>query len=295
MVKERLFLIFNPNSGKGKRAGTLRRIQDCLSGQFHVELNITTSRDQARRTAEKITSVHKKPLIVVAGGDGTINDIINGCRMDNIVLGLIPAGTANIIALQLGIPLTIKDSCAIIKNRVTRKIDIGLANRTRFIFCAGLGFDGNVVKSVKLEHKLLLGQSVYLLQAVKTLMKLRPFHSMVIIDGQKVFDGPVFQVIIGKSNYYAGKFALFKDASLSNGYFDVALFTHPNKLRFTLGCVSFFMRRNDTQRLLFRGKNIIVQTIEPVPTQLDGDLADDTPVEFQLIGQTLEVLVPAGV
>jgi diacylglycerol kinase family enzyme len=118
---------------------------------------------------------------------------------------------------------------------------------------------------------------------------------MVIIDGQKVFDGPVFQVIIGKSNYYAGKFALFKDASLSNGYFDVALFTHPNKLRFTLGCVRFFMRRNDTQRLLFRGKNIIVQTIEPVPTQLDGDLADDTPVEFQLIGQTLEVLVPAGV
>ena len=137
-----------------------------------------------------------------------------------------------------------------------------------------------------------MGQSVYLLQAVKTLIGYSPFYSKLIIDGNEVFNGYVFEVIIAKSKYYAGTFALFKDASLSNGFFDIAVFTHPSKLSFSIGCLRFFMGINDVHRHLYRGKNIIVQTSDPVPVQFDGDRADTTPSKFRLIPATLEVIVP---
>lgn len=290
-VKKKLYLIFNPNSGKGKNKQTLPAILTHLSDFFDVEVSLSQSRMHARELARSITSSQNRPLIVAAGGDGTISDIVNGCRLDNVTLGIVPIGSVNIIADQLGIPSSINESCALIKKESSQQIDISSANALRFVFGAGVGFDGKVIEQVNLKHKLMLGKSIYCWTAMKVLPRFSPYEAEVVIDGKKVFSGRIFQVIVGKSRLYAG-FSLFHTASLFNGLFDVAIFTHRTKSSFVHGYLNCFMHIKDKKLHFFRGRSIRVSTDRPVPYHIDGDDGNSTPVEFSLLPQSLKVIVP---
>ena len=291
-MKQNLHLLFNPHSGAGKKAGTLDKIRSYLDPHFTMRIHISKSRAEARSITESICSSSDTPCIAVAGGDGTISDVLNGCDLTKTTLGIIPVGTVNIVARELGIPLDIERACKVIRQGTRTTIDVTTANNRRFIFGVGVGFDAKIVHNVTLEKKLKFGKMSYALETFNTVKSFQPFAAKIRVDDTVIHDGPVFNVIIGKSKLYAGKYTLFPEASLDNGVIDAALFTHPGKLRFMTGCAKFFLKLRDSHISLIRGKKIEVLTGEKIPMQIDGDAEGFSPVAFQIDAQKLSLFAP---
>jgi len=291
--KTKLHLIFNPNSGKGKKQGVLDDIKSMLKDSFEIDVTISKSREQARLTAQKITNNETNPVILVAGGDGTVNDVINGCNLQNVTLGILPTGTINIVTRELNIPQDIKQACQLLKTANTKPLDIPTANSIRFMFGAGIGFDAQVIESINLKHKLLLGKAVYGIESFKQFFSFQPFEAKIKIDGKNVFSGNIFEIIVGKSKLYAGKYVLFPEASFDNEIIDVAVFAHTGRINFGAGFFKFFAHMKDKKRLYFRGKKIEIMTEKNVPYHVDGDVGDSTPVRFSIEKNPLNVFVPS--
>ena len=292
MKKDKLHLIFNPNSGQGKRQGTLETIQNILSQTYDLETTISNSRQQARDTARMVTSSQPGTLLVASGGDGTINDVLNGCDLASpVTLGIIPTGTVNIVAREINIPLKLADACQCLAQRVTKAVDVSVANKIRFLFATGVGFDADIIENVNLRLKLILGKGVYAVNALKLMGTYKPFNVQVSVDGNLCYDGPSFEVIVGKSKNYAGKFLLFPEAEFDNGLLDIAVFTHKSKPSLMMGCTKFFLGTHDAKRLHFQGKTISVKTDRPVPYHVDGDTGSDAPVDFSIEKTPVHLIV----
>lgn len=292
MKKQKLHLIFNPNSGKGKKRGILETIKNTLADDFDLDLIVSTSRKMARDTAQEITKTRRNAYIAVAGGDGTINDVLNGCDLSSgVTMGLLPTGTVNIVAKELGIPETVTDACACLKNKIEKPVDVSVANKIRFLFGAGIGFDADIIENVDLKQKLVLGKGVYALNAFKLMSGYKPFPATVSVDGKVCYEGTSFEIIVGKSKYYAGKFLLFPDASFDNGLLDIAIFAHQSKPGFAFGCVKFFLRARDAKRFHFQGKTISIKTQWPVAYHVDGDTGASAPVDFRIEKEPLRLVV----
>lgn len=290
--KQKLYLIYNPNSGLGKRKSTLFSIVQCFQDKFDLIIRVSVSREHARDIAKEITSSENNPIVVVAGGDGTVNDIVNGANLNNIILGIIPAGSVNVIAGELGIAQNIKKACEVIANKKIDRIDVSLANDIRFIFCAGLGFDAYIIKNVSLKSKLLFGKSVYGWEFIRRLKDFVPFDAQIMVDGKKVYEGRLFECIAGKSRCYAGKFILFPDASMKNGKIELVALTHQSKASFLSGCFKFFTGRNDPDFRYWRGDRIEVVTKNKIHYHVDGDNGCLSPVTFRLESPKLNIIVP---
>ena len=291
--KTKLHLIFNPNSGKGKKQGVLDDIKTVLKNNFELDITVSKSREQARLTSQKITNNQTNPVILVAGGDGTVNDVINGCNLQNVTLGILPTGTINIVTRELNIPQNIKKACEFLKKARIKPLDIPTANSIRFMFGAGIGFDAQVIENIDLKHKLLFGKAVYGIESFKQFFSFKPFEAKIKVDGKNVFSGTIFEIIVGKSKLYAGKYVLFPEASFHNGVMDIAVFAHTGRISFGAGFFKFFAHINDTKRLYFRGKKIEIMTTKNIPYHVDGDVGDSTPVRFSIEKNPLNVLVPS--
>lgn len=293
-MKKPLHLIFNPHSGLGKKAGTLEMIRESLSKDFIVTEYISKSREQAAATAQTICSAEPRPVIAIAGGDGTLSDVLNGCTVSTVTLGIIPTGTVNIVAQELKLPLDIPAACRIIAQGAIRRIDIPTANGRRFMFGAGIGFDAEIVHNVTLETKLRLGKMSYALETLRTMRRFKPFETAVTVDGSAVYRGTAYTVIIGKSKLYAGKYVLFPEAAMDNGVLDVAVFHHLSLFKFASGCLKFFLKRPDACITLARGTCVEVSPAGTIPVQIDGDAEGFSPVTFRIAEQQLALFAPVS-
>lgn len=290
---KKVHLIYNPHSGRGKFKSTLRSILHHLGNHFDIELHVSHSRETAQTLARTITEQDTPQTILVAGGDGTINDVVNGAKVQNLRLGIIPVGSVNVIAYDLKIPSNIKKACEIIKNNdTTAPLDICKANGYRFIFGAGAGFDAVVIENVGLEHKLLFGKMIYAWHSLRFLLTFKAFSGKIVCDGVELYNGKIFDVIVGQSNYYAGRFKLFDDASYTNDKMNCVVFTHDSLGGYIKGFLSFFCQIRDKQRIYFSGKRIEIITDQPVPFHTDGDEGGVTPVTFKVSKKKLNVIVP---
>ncbi len=292
-MKKKLHLIFNPHSGKGKFKHTLPSIINNLKPYFDLDVNVSPSREKTRQIAKEISTSKHNPIIAAAGGDGLINEIINGADYKNIVLGIIPIGTANILAKELNIPHNIKNACLCIKDGYQKLIDVNTINNTRFVFSAGIGFDAQIIKSIKLHNKLIFGKLIYIWKFLHLFSKIQSFNTTLKIDGQQVFEGDIFNLIIGKSRYYGGKIVLFPKAGVDNGFLEIAVFTHPTSRKFFEGCVKFLFNKKDPYRKHWRAKEIQVITDQAVPIHVDGDDGSVTPAKISSDQKQLKVILPS--
>jgi len=290
--KKDLFLIYNPNSGKGKNTKTLDKIKRLLNDDFNLKVYVSNSRQSARDLAWQITSSCKNPLIVAAGGDGTINDIVNGCDINNVNIGILPVGTVNIIAKELGIEENLYKACEYIKKGNIAQIDVSKSNNIRFLFASGIGFDAQVVNNVSLKLKLMFGKLSYVIKSISVMFSFKPIDSIIINDNKQIFKGKFYQVIAGKTNIYAGNFKLFNDASLNNGLINLAVFSHPTKLSFVLGFIKFFISFNDKYIKRYQCRKIEIKTESLTPFHIDGDSGNISPVVIDVLETKLNVIVP---
>ena len=129
-------------------------------------------------------SVKKYDIVIAAGGDGTINEVVNGLAGSKIKMGIIPLGTANAFAAEFDIPFDVVKACGVIIKGKTKTIDLGIAKKRYFALCAGVGFDANTIKGVKLREKKLFGSFAFVLSGIRTLHKINNVIKNMIIRSE---------------------------------------------------------------------------------------------------------------
>jgi diacylglycerol kinase (ATP) len=283
-------IIGNPNSGRAGSKGYLERCVEILrSGGLSVEVLNTEHPDHATELA----SLAGDRLVVAAGGDGTINEVINGLGKE-ATLGILPLGTANVLARELGLPLDVKRACERILRGERTRIDLGVAtNREgverRFACMAGIGFDAHVVRAVTPSLKRRLRGLAFALMAFKVLAA-EDFPWVHVIHGDTTHITRF--AIVANAHRYGGVYRVSRSGLLTSGELEVVL----------VGRVSVLLRPDILGRILARRpldrsmRSFAATELHAcapdadVPVQLDGEVWGSLPMSFHVEPQALEVV-----
>ena len=221
-----MVIIFNPVAGR-RRAALLWRVLDVLVHNG-VRLDVAETRcsGDAACLAREAASRGEK-LVVAAGGDGTIAEVANGLLGTGVRLGVIPLGTANVLAHELALPFAPRAVAAALAFGRTRRLWPGLARGTNgarlFVQMLGVGFDAYVVHHLPLAMKRVFGRGAYVMEALRDTVSYRYAPITVRVDGA---ESQAASVIVSKGRFYAGRYLLAPDAIPEARGFSVSLFRH---------------------------------------------------------------------
>jgi len=286
-MSKNILVILNP-AANGERAKNTSALISRLLPEATIRFTHTPG--EARLLAAT-ASQDGFATIVACGGDGTMNEVVNGMVGQRLTLGVIPVGTANVFATDLGIPHRVEDSVEVIRRGKTRVIDLARANEHWFIQLAGVGLDAQIVKETSWESKKMLGPLSYLLTLVHSMNRPSP---RIRVEEEKLGTLEGAFVLVGNGRYYGGPFTLFPNGELGDGFLDVCVFQKQgflDLLRYMEGITSGrHTGFNDVH--YFQTKKIKVNADEPLPIEVDGEVIGSIPVEFTCHPQALSVLAP---
>jgi YegS/Rv2252/BmrU family lipid kinase len=230
--------------------------------------------------------------IVAAGGDGTIHEVVNGLAGTEAALGVLPLGTMNVFATELGLPTSDIQGCwEIIRSGTPRAVDLPSGNGRHFVQLAGVGLDAQVVKETSRAFKRTLGPLSYLISAAQVAARQPP--RLFIESPEAVTEEGSF-VLVGNGRLYGGPFPFFKQAVLDDGLLDVLVFKRLNYLQMVryLQDVIFSSQITSPEVEYFQTTSLRVTSEEAVPVELDGELIGNCPVDFKIRKQSLRVFAP---
>jgi YegS/Rv2252/BmrU family lipid kinase len=287
----RLKLILNPIAGGGYGVKILPEVVRCLERRgLEVEVFRTQKKGDAREEARN--SVDYK-TIVTMGGDGTFNEVINGTIGHDPPLGLIPLGTANVLARELRIPLDPVQAAHVIARGKTRTIDAGRADSRYFFLMAGIGFDAEVVRIMESNRRGGISMASYALPILKGIWNYKFPALDVEVDGKSVAKGAGF-VFVSNTRRYTGPLVITNRARVDDGLLDVFIFPGRDYLKFlkyAIGALFWIADRIKEVKYL-QGKEVRVSSSEEVLYQLDGDLGVPLPARFQVVPGAMNIIVP---
>lgn len=293
-VVKTLFIV-NPTSGRDRSAPLRRKLLDYVAKLPESDAVVLAGPEEAACVAREAAAKGYE-CVVVAGGDGTVNEVINGIGDDGPCLGIVPLGTGNVLAYELGLdPDDLDNSLSVIAAAKTRQFDLGLAGNRRFVLMAGFGFDAEVVRSVPPRAKGIFGRMAYAPNLVRESVRYRPSEFRLTLDDTQL-STTAYNVIICNCAAYAPGFRIAPDARPDDGVLDVLIFEHrpAMKLRF-LGWLSasLFMRwAADSAAVHYRAKRLRVQSTPAVKMQLDGDVRGESGVDIEVLPKVLRLIVP---
>ncbi|MDA0870855.1 MAG: diacylglycerol kinase family protein, partial [Proteobacteria bacterium] len=222
---KKICIIFNPKAGSSKLA-KLNKIIAELNKNNTVTLFETTAAGDATNIA-RTESAHFD-IVVAAGGDGTINEVVNGID-PNTPLAIIPMGTANIVAIEAGISNNSKAICAAINQGKTKRAYVSTINNKKFILMAGIGYDAKVVNNINPKLKKVFGKLIFALEGLKQFFKLKEFNITITSNSQTHHAN---WVLITNAKYYAGPHSITKRTNIFNEDLVCYLFQDLTKLSF---------------------------------------------------------------
>ncbi len=289
-------IIANPTSGNGGFPLQTRRFDETLAflrgHGWKVDLWYTQAAGEGEQLARKAV-IQKANLVIAAGGDGTINEIIQGLVGSETALGVLPNGTVNVWARELGIPLDDMRARSVLVNGQTRRIDLGCVNGRYFLLMVGIGFDGEVTHIVERKPLKRLGILGYTLAVLWLGPGYRGFPVVARIDGY-VVKTRALQIFAGNTQLYAGAVKFTWQAKCDDGLLDLCIVRKRN-LWGRLEVARDFLLRRERRRLWVHYdtfKTLKIETPEPVPFQIDGEAAGYTPAQFSVTPGILKVIVP---
>ena len=288
-IPRRYPLIFNPNA-RSEKGGKTQQFLMQHANRF--ALYATNSGQEAVDLARRFAD-EGEPVVIAAGGDGTLNAVVSGLAGSRTALGVMPAGTMNVFARELGIdPNSLPKALEVIEKGLIREVDLFSANGSPFVQMAGVGFDAKVIEETKWESKKMLGPLAYLLAAVKVL-GWKP-HELEIVTAEGHREKGV-AVLCGNGSLYGGQFRLFRNADNLDSKLDVIVFKEAG-YRFVLdalhGIAMGGIDLSDSTSY-FQSEGITVTCEREVPVQIDGELLGRfKKIEFRETSTRLRVLAP---
>ena len=230
-------------------------------------------------------------VVVAAGGDGTVNETINGLARSGLPLGLIPLGTANVLATEIGLRTDPASLARCVALGRPRPVTLGVANGRRFILMAGAGFDAHVVAGVSVPMKRRLGKGAYVLSTLRQLLVFTFPSYEVLIDNTAQHAA---SVIVANGRYYGGRFVCAPDASLESATLRVCLFERSGR-RATIGyALAMFTGRLPklSSYRVIEARRIEIRGRPGEPLQGDGDIIGELDVAIEVLPNALDLIYP---
>jgi len=289
--EEQILVILNPTAHGGRAGNWQKRI---ASLSRRIVIHRTEGEGDARRAARQGIQDGFR-VIVAAGGDGTINEVVNGlAQTKDVTLGILPVGTMNVFATELGLPANdLPAAWRVITEGKSRSIDFPRANGQYFVQLAGAGLDAEVVRQTTPDFKRALGPVSYLLTLAQVAARRPPEIHVIPVDGPR--RRGCF-VLVGNGRFYGGPFPLFKEARLDDGLLDVIIFqnqSHWDILRY-VQAIAFGNHPELPDVEYFQTCGLQLHSDDSVPVEIDGEWTGTLPCTIQLSGRQLTVLVPAA-
>ncbi|MCE9595242.1 MAG: NAD(+)/NADH kinase [Planctomycetes bacterium] len=288
----RALVIANPIAGRGLGETVGRDLLAGLSKlDVATELYLTKARGDARARLRDM----REPvdLVVSVGGDGSLREVLDGLMDPEIPVAMVPLGTANVLALDLGLERNVDRALEIIRGRRVQRLDVAHVNGHLSFLVTGVGFDGLVVREVERARNGPITKWSYSRAILRALRGYRAPKLKVELDGE-VQDGRFGLVLIANIIHYGGSLKLSSSRRLDDGRFEAYLFREADRndlLALALrGFVSELPGGKCTMRPCVRAK--ITCDDGPVPYQVDGDFRGETPVEFELLRRQYRILIP---
>jgi YegS/Rv2252/BmrU family lipid kinase len=298
-LRVRICVIFNP-AARGNKARRFRRHLDEMAQQSVFKAT-TGPGDAQRFAAEAVANGFN--LIVAAGGDGTVNEVLNGIAatpdgLQRARLGVLPLGTVNVFAREMKIPLRLEHAWKILRRGHEARIDLGCVDfrvedkpvRRYFMQLAGVGFDARAVELVSWQLKKNAGPVAYVVAGFQALVE-KQSRITVSADGEKLA-GEL--ALFGNGKFYGGPFEIFPGAVWDDGLLDVCVFPRVN-LPMLLRCApNFILRRKLPEQTVrrLRAKKFELTSETPASFELDGEWVGSLPATFSIEPKKLRVAVP---
>lgn len=288
-----ILLFVNPKSRQGEQY--IQEIEKWLYEHgFHI---IPHQFDPKKEKMKNVISRYaaQDPIVLVGGGDGSINEALPGLIDCQLPLLVIPLGTANNLARTLGIPSNFSEALQIVLQNNIRTVDVGLANKIPFINVIGLGLSTQVNRFVRSETKRWLGVFAFILTALKVALRMTPFRIRVEYDGQ-THHAFTWQVTICNGRNYGSGLTIHEDASLQDQTLH-GLSTEVKKWWHAFVLVPALLSgkyKSQDKVTIFEGKTMRLQTHHPMHVDIDGDIKTSTPLEVSVLPRALRVFVPHG-
>lgn len=291
-MKKKIKLLVNPKSGQ-------RNIDEYIPKVLYIftKHNFTVDMDileHEKDHIDKLKDVEQYDYVVVAGGDGTVNSIINSLVNKNISLGIIPTGTTNVLSMELKLPTNPYEAAYYISTKAKPKgFDVGKFGSKYFGLMVSYGFDAHTISKVDYSLKKIIGKYAYALAGFSTLFTYKPEPIYVDFFDNKPQKKGYF-VVVGNASFYGGKYSITPLAKMDDGLLDICIF----KKKGVLKSISYIMD-------VLKGTHIDSDDVEyfqvpkarlitkEIPGQIDGDLTKNEKdhVDIKVCPKAINILV----
>ena len=297
-------VIVNPIAGAGKTAKKWPQIVDLLrSLGMDFEHDLTEAPGHATELA-KSAAKNGCELVVSVGGDGTINEIVNGLydagSIGDVTLGIVSTGTGDDYIRTIGLSRSCMEASRCLTSPGRLTVDLGLVEYTSngqmqkrlFVNFAGLGFDAEIVRATTQEFKALGDTASYLMGLVTTLVVYKNKEISLIMDGE-VGERRICTVLMSNGKYGGGGMLTAPDADLGDGFFDVVIIgdlTKPDLLR-SLPRIYKGTHLTHPKVTVKRAREVEIRPVQPMAVQADGELLGEAPARFSVLPGALTIVV----
>ncbi|GLQ53213.1 lipid kinase [Devosia nitrariae] len=291
LARRRALMLVNPNARRGGE-GLDSLVARLAEGGVDAVVERFETPDEV--SADIVRRQHEADLVIVCGGDGTINSAAKGVLATGLPMGILPMGTANDLARTLAIPEDLLAAADIITAGATRRIDLGEVNGHPFFNVASIGVAADLARGLTREAKRRWGKLGYALAAIKVLASARPFSAQIISGSGRV-RVRTLQIAVGNGVHYGGGAIVHQDATIEDGHLDLYSLELRNVWKFGLMLGAF--RRGEHgawhEVRTVKDTEFDIRTRKPRPVNTDGDIVTTTPAHFVIRPSAVTVFAPA--
>jgi YegS/Rv2252/BmrU family lipid kinase len=297
----KILALLNPESGT-KNQKTLKKefIEAIEKYSVSYELLETSTIEEIYKAASEAADRNYETVIGI-GGDGTINMIINAIATKNIYLGIVPTGTANLLATALGIPIDVKKAVKIIFEGKKSTLDLGKINDKYFAITAGCGFDAAIMGNINKQSKKLFGYMAYVFEGIKQAVLPKRSVFLLDIDGKKVKKRAVNVLFVNTGNILGNFITLVPDASPSDGFLDICIYSPDHTGEYIPVLWNILTKQQYDEEhpaykmVHFKARQVKLKCRPRLPIQADGDLIGYPPVDISVCPDALKIHAPLKV
>lgn len=264
---------------------------------WDVTVSITERAGHATEVARE-AAAQLIDVVIANGGDGTINEVVNGLAGSETALAVLPSGTANVWAKEIGVSRDPAKAMRVVLTGRRERVDLGVATTPHsgersFLLMAGIGLDAAIIPRVNPGLKRRTGAAAYVLAAVPTAVQTRPWPTRMTVDGTAV-ETPMYWMVVGNTRNYGGLVHLTNRATATDGLLDAVLMRRGGLHLVPDGVRVLFKQHERSPNVHYRAVRELSIETAGIPMQLDGDRCGETPVALSVRALALAVIVPAG-
>ena len=284
-------VIVNPAT-RGDATSLLDTLRAAAPSDVELDVRLTTAAGEAVMLAR--AAVQDAAFVVAVGGDGTVADVVSGMHGSGLPLGIIPAGSTNIIARELGIPTDRRAAAALLFNsHRLATLDVGRCGQRSFLHMAGAGLDSRFFDRTNPAHKRRVGWLAYLPSAALAL-RLPPARFTITAHGRTITITSPLVLVANGASVIAPGLRLHPAIRADDGWLDVLVFTATRgwSVARTLAEFAFLKLAQSPYVLRIRARRVDLRAEPTLPVQLDGDVVERTPATFEILPRAIQVISP---